>query len=76
MFLKISNGAIFDLDKVLLVARKDIGQYMIFIEGMLPHSVNADGNDVEAIEKALGDKLIVAPRAPDLPKSKLEIAAD
>lgn len=76
-FIKLSNGAIFAIEKITLVARKDIGQFMIFLDGLTGGSVNADVNDFEAIQAALGEDLIIVPSAPPVEiKSRLEIPAD
>lgn len=47
--IKLRNGVMFRLEDVRLIARKDLNQYNIVLEGMqaMPQ---ADGNDVEFIE--------------------------
>ena len=71
-YMKLGNGAIFDLDAVQVIARKELNSYVIVLS-QCPLTINADGNDVDAIQKILGDVFVVEKKEETMPKSKLEI---
>lgn len=59
--IKLRNGVVFDIDAIRLIARKDLNEYNIVLEGtgVMPR---ADADDVEFIEKQFD--LIMAPPTP------------
>lgn len=72
LYLKVRNGAIFCLEDVLLVIRKDINDYQIVLRDS-PIAVRADVTDVEFLSKCLD--LAVVPEE-EVPATKLAVTGD
>lgn len=68
-FIKLSNGVCFSLDAVRLIARKEINEYVVVLEGTGVQP-RADANDVEFMESLF---TIEQAPVPEL-KTKLAIA--
>jgi len=51
-FIKLSNGVIFKLDAVRMVARRDLNEYSVVLEGTT-NMPRANADDVEFIEAQL-----------------------
>lgn len=68
-YIKLGNGATFVLDRVACIVRKDINQYVILLDET-PVTINADLNDVEAIEAQLD--LIRVEKKEEVLKTRLE----
>ena len=72
-YIKLGNGAVFSLDDVQVIVRKQLNEYAVVLR-QCPVTILADLNDVESIENALED-LIVVPK-PEMPASKLVVGME
>ena len=57
-FMKLHNGVIFNLDKLVMIARHELNEFQVIVDGC-PAIAKADLHDVDAIEKILGPDLMV-----------------
>lgn len=59
-YIKLPNSLVFDADKVVLVAREGLNEYVVLIEGA-PMALKLDGMSLELLETFLGVKVLEAP---------------
>ncbi len=65
-FVKLSNGVIFALEDVQVIARQGINEYHVIMRGC-PHAPRAEAHDVQKIVELLGEEIAVFEETKDAP---------